>query len=183
QARRSARYLSGTGHVGRRRTQRLRSRVRDDRLHPRPPSRRRPRDLRRRHHDHVRVRSYLVFTGLVDDVGTIDRVAVTAAGREFRIRCCYDDLVEGESIAVNGACLTVLGRGPHYFHAAAVTTTLGRTTMGSWQTGKRVNLERAMRAGDRFGGHLVQGHVDGVAQVATTRAAGDARLVDLVLPA
>jgi len=124
-----------------------------------------------------------VFTGLVDDVGTIDRVAVTAAGREFRIRCRYDDLVEGESIAVNGACLTVLGRGPHYFHAAAVTTTLGRTTMGSWQAGKRVNLERAMRAGDRFGGHLVLGHVDGVAQVATTRSAGDARLVDLVLPA
>ena len=123
-----------------------------------------------------------MFTGLVDDVGTIERVAVSAAGREFRIRCRYDDLAEGESIAVNGACLTVLGRGAHWFTAAAVTTTLGRTTMGTWQMGKRVNLERAIRAGERLGGHLVQGHVDGVAQVATTRVAGDARLVDLVLP-
>jgi len=124
-----------------------------------------------------------VFTGLVDDVGTIERVTPTAAGREFRVRCRYDDLAEGESIAVNGACLTVRGRGPHWFTAAAVTTTLARTTMGSWQTGRRVNLERAIRAGDRFGGHMVQGHVDGVARVTGIRSAGDARLVDLAVPA
>lgn len=123
-----------------------------------------------------------MFTGLVDDVGTIDRVTPTAAGREFRVRCRYDDLAEGESIAVNGACLTVRGRGPHWFTAAAVTTTLGRTTMGSWQSGRRVNLERAIRAGDRFGGHMVQGHVDGVARVTGVRTAGDARLVDLAVP-
>jgi riboflavin synthase len=124
-----------------------------------------------------------VFTGLVDDVGTIERVAPTAAGREFRIRCSYDDLAEGESIAVNGACLTVRTRGSQWFTAAAVTTTLARTTMGSWQSGRRVNLERAMRAGDRLGGHLVQGHVDGVAHVTGVRQAGDARLIDLALPA
>ena len=124
-----------------------------------------------------------MFTGLVDDVGTIERVTPTAAGREFRVRCRYDDLAEGESIAVNGACLTVRGRGPHWFTAAAVTTTLGRTTMGGWQSGRRVNLERAIRAGDRFGGHLVQGHVDGVARVTGVRTAGDARLVDLAVPA
>jgi riboflavin synthase len=123
-----------------------------------------------------------VFTGLVDDVGTIERVTPTAAGREFRVRCRYDDLVEGESIAVNGACLTVRGRGAHWFTAAAVTTTLGRTTMGNWQSGRRVNLERAIRAGDRFGGHMVQGHVDGVARVTGVRTAGDARLVDLAVP-
>lgn len=123
-----------------------------------------------------------MFTGLVDDVGTIDRVTPTAAGREFRVRCRYDDLAEGESIAVNGACLTVRGRGPHWFTAAAVTTTLGRTTMGSWQSGRRVNLERAIRAGDRFGGHMVLGHVDGVARVTGVRTAGDARLVDLAVP-
>ena len=63
-----------------------------------------------------------MFTGLVDDVGTIERIAPIAAGREFRIRCRYDDLLEGESIAVNGACLTVRGRGPHWFTAAAVIT-------------------------------------------------------------
>ncbi len=124
-----------------------------------------------------------MFTGLVDDVGTIERVTPTAAGREFRVRCRYDDLAEGESIAVNGACLTVRGRGPNWFTAAAVTTTLGRTTMGSWQSGRRVNLERAIRAGDRLGGHMVQGHVDGVARVTGVRTAGDARLVDLAVPA
>lgn len=123
-----------------------------------------------------------MFTGLVDDVGTIERVTPTAAGREFRVRCRYDDLAEGESIAVNGACLTVRGRGPHWFTAAAVTTTLGRTTMGNWQAGRQVNLERAIRAGDRFGGHMVQGHVDGVARVTGVRTAGDARLVDLAVP-
>ena len=124
-----------------------------------------------------------MFTGLVDDVGTIERVAATAAGREFRVRCRYDDLADGESIAVNGACLTVLRRGPGWFSVAAVSTTLERTTMASWQAGRRVNLERALRAGDRLGGHLVQGHVDGVARVIGVRTAGDARLLDLALPA
>jgi len=123
-----------------------------------------------------------VFTGLVDDVGTIERIAPIAAGREFRIRCQYDDLEEGESIAVNGACLTVRGRGPYWFTAAAVVTTLGRTTMGAWAPGRRVNLERSIRAGDRFGGHMVQGHVDGVARVTGVRTEGDARLIDLALP-
>jgi riboflavin synthase len=128
-----------------------------------------------------------VFTGLIDDVGVVERVLSTEAGREFRIRCRYDDLADGESIAVNGACLTVracgVDGGAGWFTAAAVVTTLGRTTLGAWEAGRRVNLERALRAGDRFGGHLVQGHVDGVARVTAVRQAGDARLVDLALPA
>lgn len=123
-----------------------------------------------------------MFTGLVDDVGTVERITATSAGREFRVRCRYEDLSDGESIAVNGACLTVRDRGAHWFTAAAVTTTLGRTTMGGWTHGRRVNLERAIRVGDRFGGHIVQGHVDGVARVVGVRTAGDARLVDLALP-
>jgi riboflavin synthase len=123
-----------------------------------------------------------LFTGLVDDVGTIERITPTSAGREFRVRCRYEDLAAGESIAVNGACLTVRDRGAQWFTAAAVTTTLGRTTMGDWTQGHRVNLERAIRVGDRFGGHIVQGHVDGVARVVGVRTAGDARLVDLALP-
>jgi len=123
-----------------------------------------------------------LFTGLVDDVGTIERITSTPAGREFRVRCRYEDLADGESIAINGACLTVRDRGAHWFTAAAVSTTLGRTTMGGWAHGRRVNLERAIRVGDRFGGHIVQGHVDGVARVAGARTAGDARLVDLALP-
>jgi riboflavin synthase len=124
-----------------------------------------------------------VFTGLIDDVGTIVAVGETAAGREFRIECRYADLVDGESVAVNGACLTVREHGAGGFTVAAVVTTLGRTTMDEWQVGDRVNLERALRVGDRLGGHFVQGHVDGVATVERVRQQGDARLVDLALPA
>lgn len=123
-----------------------------------------------------------MFTGLVDDVGCIERVVETPAGREFRIRCRYGDLAAGESIAVNGACLTVLAHGEGWFSVAAVTTTLERTTLGEWRGGKRVNLERALRLGDRLGGHLVQGHVDGVASVAEVLRRADARVIDLVLP-
>jgi len=122
-----------------------------------------------------------VFTGLVDDVGTVERVARAAAGRHLRISCRYDDLSEGESIAVNGACLTVVAHGPRWFEVAAVETTVGRTTIGEWREGRRVNLERALRADGRFGGHLVLGHVDGVARVEQVARPGDATLVDLSL--
>jgi riboflavin synthase len=123
-----------------------------------------------------------VFTGLIEEVGIVSEVAETSAGREFRVGCGYRDLEDGESIAVNGACLTVREHGPDWFAAAAVVTTLGRTTMGGWRSGRRVNLERALRVGDRMGGHFVQGHVDGVATVADVRQEGDARLLDLALP-
>ncbi len=123
-----------------------------------------------------------MFTGLVTDVGTIDRVAGTAAGRELRVSCRWTDLAEGESIALNGACLTVRECGDGWFSVAAVQTTLGRTTIGSWRLGTKVNLERALRAGDRFGGHFVQGHVDCVGQVAWRRREGDALLIAVRLP-
>jgi riboflavin synthase len=123
-----------------------------------------------------------MFTGLVDDVGTIDRVTSTDAGRELRVRCRYDDLQEGESIALNGACLTVREHGKGFFTCAAVVTTLAVTTIGDWRVGQRVNLERALRPTDRLGGHFVQGHVDGVARVTQTDVEGDALLIDLALP-
>ena len=123
-----------------------------------------------------------MFTGLIDDVGTIERVSSPDAGREFHIRCRYTDLADGESVAVNGACLTVREHGSGWFTVAAVTTTLGRTTLGDWTRGRRVNLERALRVGDRLGGHFVQGHVDGVARVHDVRRHGDALLIDLALP-
>ena len=124
-----------------------------------------------------------MFTGLVDDVGTIDRVTETSAGREFRILSKYGDLADGESVAVNGACLTVRDREQGSFTVAAVVTTLGRTTMSGWSAGKRVNLERALRASDRLGGHIVQGHVDGVGTVRQIERLGDALLVDVEVPA
>ena len=123
-----------------------------------------------------------MFTGLIDDVGRIASVAATDAGREFRIECRYADLAAGESIAVNGGCLTVRDHGPQWFTAAAVTTTLDRTTMGIWKAGAHVNLERALRVGDRLSGHFVQGDVDGVATVELVEQRGDARVIDLALP-
>lgn len=123
-----------------------------------------------------------MFTGLVDDVGTIDHVADTPAGRELVIRSRYDDLADGESIAVNGACLTVRDRGPGRFTVAAVVTTLGRTTIGDWRPGTRVNLERSLRASDRLGGHIVQGHVDGVGTVRRVQRVNDAVVVDVEVP-
>ena len=123
-----------------------------------------------------------MFTGIVSDVGTIERVTATSAGRDLRIRCRYDDLADGESIAVNGACLTVREHGDGWFSAAAVVTTLGRTTIGDWRDGHRVNLERALRLGDRLGGHMVQGHVDGVGRVVRAVRDRDALLIDVELP-
>ena len=123
-----------------------------------------------------------MFSGLVEDVGIIEQVATTEAGHELRIRCHWDSLVDGESIAVNGACLTVLAHGPQWFTVAAIVTTLGRTTIGEWAVGRRVNLERALRLGDRFGGHIVQGHVDGVATITRVLQDGDARRLELALP-
>lgn len=123
-----------------------------------------------------------MFTGLIEALGTITDVVTTDAGRELRVECSYQDLSPGESIAVNGACLTVREFGAGWFTVAAVTTTLERTTIGDWSKGDRVNLERALKVGDRLGGHFVQGHVDGVATVESVRRHGDAILVDLALP-
>lgn len=120
-----------------------------------------------------------MFTGLIDQVGTIDRVANTDAGREFRIRCGYESLAQGESIAVNGACLTVREHGKGWFTVAAIITTIGRTVMADWTVGTRVNLERAMRLGDRLGGHMVQGHVDEACTVRAVRRDGDAVVIDI----
>ena len=123
-----------------------------------------------------------MFTGLITDVGTIDRVRTTDAGREFRIRTSCRDLSAGESIAVNGACLTIRDFGDGWFTVAAVLTTLGRTTIGDWEPGRRVNLERALAAGDRLGGHMVQGHVDAVAEVTAVHRLADAIVVELAIP-
>jgi riboflavin synthase len=123
-----------------------------------------------------------MFTGLIEHIGEVDSVRQTDAGRELRIRAPFSDLKTGESIAVNGACLTVREFGPSWFDAAAVPTTLERTASGDWKRGTRVNIERALRPGDRLGGHIVQGHVDCVGVVAAVERAGDAVLVDVSLP-
>ncbi|HUQ47397.1 MAG TPA: riboflavin synthase [Gemmatimonadaceae bacterium] len=123
-----------------------------------------------------------MFTGIVDVVGSISVVKRTGAGVELTVECDYTDLVAGESIALNGVCLTVRECGVGWFTVAAVVTTTGRTTIGSWTTGRRVNLERAMKADARFGGHIVQGHVDAAATITKIERQGDAVLIDINLP-
>jgi len=123
-----------------------------------------------------------VFTGLIEHVGRVERVGDTPAGRELRITAPFTDLRNGNSIAVNGTCLTVRGTGDGWFEAAAVLTTLERTTIGDWTKGTRVNLERAIRADARLGGHIVQGHVDCVATVRGREERGDTLLIDVQVP-
>lgn len=123
-----------------------------------------------------------MFTGLIEQVGVIESITTTSAGIELRIRADYDSLVEGESIAIGGVCLTVLSFGEGWFTVAAMVVTVGRSSIGDWLPRQRVNLERAMRADARLGGHMVQGHVDGVGIVERISRQGDALLIDVALP-
>src|SRR3954465_14338060 len=114
-----------------------------------------------------------MFTGLIEEVGTIGAVANGPGGREMYIRSGFTELTDGESIAVNGVCLTVREHDDEGFTVGAVETTLGRTTLGDWNVGRRVNLERALTLGARLGGHMVSGHVDAVGSVASVEQQGD----------
>jgi riboflavin synthase len=122
-----------------------------------------------------------MFTGIVDAVGQVQSMAQNN-GVELRIKASYKALRKGESVAVNGACLTVERVVKGGFTVHAVATTLGRTLIGEWQQGHRVNLERALRVSDRLGGHFVQGHVDGLGSVERVATDGDALLVDIRMP-
>ncbi len=131
-----------------------------------------------------------MFTGIVSAVGTVARATrdrgngkrEMGGGLTLTIRAPYTGLKRGESIAVNGACLTVERVVKGGFTAHVVETTEGRTLLGAYAPGQRVNLERALRATDRLGGHFVQGHVDGVAVVERIERQGDAWLYDLRPP-
>jgi riboflavin synthase len=122
-----------------------------------------------------------MFTGIVSAIGAVRRAEPRDGGLDLSISAPWTDLEPGESIAVDGACLTVAAVDPGGFTAHVVRTTLDRTKFGAPGTG-RVNLERALRAGDRLGGHLVQGHVDGVGSVERVSERADARLLDLRVP-
>jgi riboflavin synthase len=123
-----------------------------------------------------------MFTGIVTDVGIVREAHRSKSGLELAIDCAYPDLSAGESIAVDGACLTVAAVTAGGFTVQVVRTSLERTRFGDLGPGGRVNLERALRVGDRLGGHLVQGHVDGVGTVLRVAATDDARLLDLEVP-
>src|SRR3954468_16324045 len=107
-----------------------------------------------------------MFTGLIADLGSIEAVERDEQGATLRIRTrLADDLEPGDSIAVNGVCLTAVHAGDGAFGAEAMNETLSRSSLGVLGAGDAVNLELAMRAGDRLGGHIVQGHVDGTGTV------------------
>ena len=127
-----------------------------------------------------------MFTGIVDAVGRIDAVHVNN-GVELRVKASYKGVKKGESIALNGACLTVEKVLKGTFTVHAVQTTLGRTLIGEWKKGRAINLERALRPTDRLGGHFVQGHVDGIGVVEKTTSSGNTSsekswLVDIRVP-
>ena len=123
-----------------------------------------------------------MFTGIITEVGSIARADHDADGLELTIRSSYSDLEPGESIAVDGACLTVQELSDGTFQAHVIRTSLDRTRFADYVPGQRVNLERALRLGDRLGGHLVQGHVDGLGWVEMVTERDDARLLNIRVP-
>lgn len=123
-----------------------------------------------------------MFTGIIEAVGTVRNVRRGPDGLGLDIAAPWSDVAPGESIAVDGACLTVERRGDGDLTFHIIQTSLDRTIFGTYDPGRRVNLERAVRVGDRLGGHIVQGHVDGVGRVRAVGTRGDARLLDLDVP-
>lgn len=124
-----------------------------------------------------------MFTGLVQDVGTVESVERTADGAQLRISTqLTHELALGDSIAVNGCCLTATGIDGSRFETEAMNQTLTVTALDGIAEGSRVNLELAMKASDRLGGHIVQGHVDGVGTVSSVTDDGFARRVRVDLP-
>jgi riboflavin synthase len=123
-----------------------------------------------------------MFTGIVTAVGEVVRAERGDDRLALTIRSPYDDLAAGESIAVNGTCLTVVETDGPTFRVDVIVTTRGRTALEALGPASRVNLERALAMGDRLGGHFVQGHVDGLGEVVGMRREADAWLMDVRLP-
>jgi riboflavin synthase len=126
-----------------------------------------------------------MFTGIITDLGAIAEITQGEAAKRFRIVTTYDmaNVPMGASIACNGCCLTVVEKGVDWFSADASTETLAKTTLGNWKAGDRVNLERPLKVGDELGGHIVLGHVDGVAEVTAIRDEAGSKRYTIAPPA
>ena len=121
-----------------------------------------------------------MFTGLIAEVGRITAVQRSGDGMRLAVRAqLADELSDGDSVAVNGVCLTATGVGGDAFHADVMAETLARSALSGLDAGAKVNLELPLRAADRLGGHMVQGHVDGTATVTGTREEGFSRVLQL----
>ena len=125
-----------------------------------------------------------MFTGIITDIGTITEM-VEEGDLRVRIATGYDTggIDMGASIASDGVCLTVVDLGPDWYEVQVSAETVSKTNLASWAVGKRLNLERALRVGDELGGHIVSGHVDGVAEVVSVLDEGDSTRVQLRAPA
>jgi riboflavin synthase len=125
-----------------------------------------------------------MFTGIITDLGRVEAVERRGDAR-FRFATAYDvaTIELGASIACSGTCLTVVDKGTAWFAVDASAETLARTTLGTWRAGTVVNLERALKAGDELGGHLVSGHVDGVAEIVERAPEGDSLRFTFQAPA
>lgn len=124
-----------------------------------------------------------MFTGLIAEVGSVEAIDRNEAGARLRIAADVGgELAPGDSVAVSGACLTAVDPGPGGFAADVMNQTLELTALGALAPGSPVNLEPAVRASDRLGGHIVQGHVDGTGRVAAVAEDGFARRVRVELP-
>lgn len=124
-----------------------------------------------------------MFTGIVTDIGTITDLKQEGDLR-VRIQTGYDTsaIDMGASIASDGVCLTVVGLGPDWYDVQVSAETVSKTNLSAWVVGRRVNLERALRVGDELGGHIVSGHVDGVAEVVSVLDEGDSTRVQMRAP-
>jgi riboflavin synthase len=116
-----------------------------------------------------------MFTGIIEELGTVESVAVRSAGARLKVRCTtvMEDTKEGASIAVNGVCLTAVEPRPGAFHADLAPETLRLSNLGDLRAGSRVNLERPLSPSGRLSGHIVQGHVDGSGELLSLEALGD----------
>jgi riboflavin synthase len=124
-----------------------------------------------------------MFTGIVKEIGEVEKVELTDAGARLRVRAALAATVsEGDSVSVSGACLTVAAAADGALEADVMNQTLSLTTLGGLGAGARVNLEPALRAGEPLGGHLVQGHVDGIGQVSGVSEDGLARRIHVAVP-
>lgn len=126
-----------------------------------------------------------MFTGIITDVGRVRDVAEANGGRRLEISTGYDlsEVALGASIACSGVCLSVVEKSEETFAVEVSRETLSKTTVGVWVEGRLVNLERALKLGDEFGGHIVAGHVDGAGQVVHALSDGDSLRVQLRAPA
>ena len=124
-----------------------------------------------------------MFTGIITAIGQVERIT-DRGDRVLRIGCAWDcaAIDIGASIACSGICLTVVERGSNWFDVAASAETMAVTTLAEWQVGHRINLERALRIGDELGGHIVSGHVDGVAELVGLKPDGDSHQLLIKAP-